>query len=366
MRKFVILCILLISSSSLAYVSKAPAPLDLEDENEEVISIPSVVQPSNTPWMMGSNMLGQFPNLNETIYISPVSLPPSTHSPLHTLWNTHTFPSSIHLIAHGLDHSIAVLDNGEVYVWGDASLGQLGVMSHHALQNATRGTPIRIPLFTQLNSPVVQVDANGDQTAVLMSNGDCYVWGAMGNHIVTTPTKVNGKFVSIHLGFDFAVALDTSHHIWVWGSNHHGQLGMNTSDIFISTPTKHPFFKDMEVAHLFVGSFHTLTLVNNSLYAFGDNEHGQLGVGDFDSHSLPIQVNAPTFTHETLLTACAGRGHSLLISTSGNVWSWGLNSHGQLGLGDRRTRFNPTRLIPLEGKGLKHCHGDLDFTVAWP
>jgi alpha-tubulin suppressor-like RCC1 family protein len=94
------------------------------------------------------------------------------------------------------------------------------------------------------------------------------------------------------------------------------------------------------------GEKHTLVAgANGTLWVFGANDHGQLGLGDRTGRPIPTQVPSLVGVQEV----AAGGGHSLALTSGGSVWSWGDNSNGQLGLGDDVTRVTPVRLPGLTG-----------------
>lgn len=88
-------------------------------------------------------------------------------------------------------------------------------------------------------------------------------------------------------------------------------------------------------------SAHTLAIAEDgTLWSWGTNSNGQLGLGDTTDRTVPTQVGTDT-NWESIVT-CAS--HSLAIKTDGTLWSWGANSNGQLGLGDNTNRNMPTQI----------------------
>jgi alpha-tubulin suppressor-like RCC1 family protein len=80
---------------------------------------------------------------------------------------------------------------------------------------------------------------------------------------------------------------------------------------------------------------------NGSLWAWGLNDAGQLGLGD-----VTASVDSPTrvgVAHDWATIAC-GQDFSLALQKDGSLWAWGDNGFGQLGLGDTRQRDVPTRV----------------------
>ena len=85
---------------------------------------------------------------------------------------------------------------------------------------------------------------------------------------------------------------------------------------------------------------------DGSLWAWGDNESSQLGLGTFDvpmppkAHPTPTRVG----TASDWAAVASGDTHSLARKTDGTLWAWGMNDRGQLGLGDTTNRDVPTRV----------------------
>ncbi|MDI9599638.1 MAG: hypothetical protein QM323_09135, partial [Acidobacteriota bacterium] len=79
---------------------------------------------------------------------------------------------------------------------------------------------------------------------------------------------------------------------------------------------------------------------DGSLWAWGHNGVGQLGLGDRETRFEPTRVGADS----DWAAAVASRWHTLALKRDGSLWAWGSNKAGQLGLGDREARFEPTRV----------------------
>ena len=80
-----------------------------------------------------------------------------------------------------------------------------------------------------------------------------------------------------------------------------------------------------------------------TLWSWGNNSYGQLGLGDFTHRSSPVQVG--TLTNWSKIAG--GGNHSLAIKTDGTLWTWGYNRFGQLGLGDTTYRSSPVQVGAL-------------------
>ena len=80
---------------------------------------------------------------------------------------------------------------------------------------------------------------------------------------------------------------------------------------------------------------------NEYIYGFGENDYGQLGLGDNELRYIP--------TINEYLDGCieisAGTFHSLVLMNSGQIYAFGMNNKGQLGLGDTEPTFEPREMI---------------------
>lgn len=95
---------------------------------------------------------------------------------------------------------------------------------------------------------------------------------------------------------------------------------------------------------LAAGSNHTLAARNDgTVWAWGANASGQLGLGDATNRTSPTQVTGVS----GITTVAAGGAHSLAAGADGAVWSWGANGSGQLGDGSQTARNVPTRVQNL-------------------
>ena len=133
-----------------------------------------------------------------------------------------------------------------------------------------------------------------------------------------------------------------------------GQLGLgNTSST--STPTLVPV-PEIVPTHLCCSGFFSMCVnADGTLYAWGSSSHGALGLGEKprqfqDGNVLSPMAVAGPLERKAVLQVSAGGGHTLCLTTDGELWAMGCNSHGQLGLGDQDSRLNPTLVTALIGK----------------
>lgn len=182
-----------------------------------------------------------------------------------------------------------------------------------------------------------KISASNNFTTAIKTNGTLWAWGRnlsgqLGDGTLTdrsTPVQIGTatNWQKIASGDLHSLAIKTDGTLWAWGNNQYGQLGNNTTvsstfPIQIGTATN---WKNVSAGGLFSLALKT----DDTLWAWGDNFYKQLGLGSLVPGQLvPTQVG----TDNDWYLISAGANHSLASKLSGPLYSWGSNSHGQLGL----------------------------------
>lgn len=98
------------------------------------------------------------------------------------------------------------------------------------------------------------------------------------------------------------------------------------------SPTIIPLSLEITISQIAAGLHHSVLLTQNGdVYTFGSNQFGQLGTGDFKNRYTPTKINIEYITNDQIIQVAAGSNHTVLLSSSGNVFSFGSNQYGQLG-----------------------------------
>lgn len=241
--------------------------------------------------------------------------------------------------------------------WGSNSSGSLG------LGNTTDYSS---PKQVGSNTGWTKVDAVDSGTSyAIYSDGTLWAWGyndqgqlGFGNRTnYSSPKQVGAltNWSTISGGLNsYAVAIKTDGTIWSWGQNSFGQLGLNNTTRY-SSPKQIGSLTNW--ARVSCGSGHTLAVkTDGTLWAWGYNNSaygapygGQLGLGNFNNYSSPKQVGVLT---DWLSTSC-GLYHTLAVKTNGTLWAWGMNSNGSfgnlgcLGLGNNTSYNSPKQVGSL-------------------
>lgn len=229
-------------------------------------------------------------------------------------------------------------DNSTLLAWGNNNNGELGVGD-----TSYRSTP-------QIALENVASYASGYfHTAAVLENGSVLVWGdnghgQLGDNLFESerlsPGIVDGveNAVSVECGH-YSVFVKTGNgEYYVWGDNDYSIFGTGNSTDF-PVPALMPHFDN---ATLYVGYNHVVAQFDNgSVYTCGDNSFGQLGIGLGSSYSN-VLVEVPVLQGAQEIVV--GYNHNFAKLDNGSWVSWGYNSSGQLGQGDRSDRREPALL----------------------
>jgi alpha-tubulin suppressor-like RCC1 family protein len=245
-------------------------------------------------------------------------------------------------VAAGSRHTIALKVNGSLWVWGWNQNGQLGLGD----AIISRTTPTQVGTQSDWS----QVSADNSFTLGLKTSGTIWAWGdnsygqlGLGGTIKRdTPTQIGTQsdWTQISAGSGHTIVLKTNRTLWAWGINQYGELGLGDTNINRFTPTQ--IGTDSDWTQISAGYDHTVGLKSNlTLWAWGSNIYGQLGDGSSNNlRDTPIAIG----TKSDWLSVTAGYVHTIGLKTNNTLWAWGINQYGQLGLGDTIDRNIPCPL----------------------
>jgi len=169
------------------------------------------------------------------------------------------------------------------------------------------------------------------------------------------------NWVSISASSGHTAAIMEDGSLWAWGDNRWGHLGDGTSggwDNYSTIPAR--IGADYNWVFVSTGAWHNVAIrTDGSLWAWGWNQHGQLGNGTTDNSFIPIRIGTDySWAYVSAGGSTGGGagefGHTVAIKADGSLWAWGGNMFGQLGNGNggggwgvSGTRYNvltPTRI----------------------
>uniref|UniRef100_A0A8C2DW92 HECT domain-containing protein n=1 Tax=Cyprinus carpio TaxID=7962 RepID=A0A8C2DW92_CYPCA len=250
-------------------------------------------------------------------------------------------------VSCGQAHSLAVNEQGQVFAWGAGEGGQLGL--------GTAEEAVRVPrLIKKLcEHRISQVMCGNQHCIALSKDGQLFVWGenssgqlglGKGEPSTLSPQPLKSlcgiPLAQISTGGDHSFALSLSGAVFGWGKNSAGQLGLNDEQDR-AVPCHIKFLRSQKVVYISCGEEHTAALTKEGgLFTFGNGSRGQLGHDSTRNEPLPRRVMELMGT-EVSQIAC-GRHHTLaFVPSTGLVYAFGCNTQGQLGTGLRGNAKSP-------------------------
>jgi alpha-tubulin suppressor-like RCC1 family protein len=224
-------------------------------------------------------------------------------------------PGEIVQLCSGGGHALIVLSDGSVWTWGRNDVGQLGDGDEAGSRpgsttqtHAGRSYPARtIPAQVKGLSRVRSVGAGGGHSLAVLDDGSLYAWG----------------------------------------DNDRGQLGDGTTSHQYAAVRS-----NLDGVREVAGAYHhTLAILEDgTVRSFGMNDRGQLGNGSTEHSTAPVEVVGLRGVQQVVTTGGGGEvdpgnfGHNLALLADGSVWAWGCNDHGELGDGTTEGRLTPVKI----------------------
>ncbi|WP_162463248.1 immunoglobulin-like domain-containing protein [Paenibacillus psychroresistens] len=252
-------------------------------------------------------------------------------------------------LAGGEGYSLSLASNGTVWGWGNNSGGSLGDGT-----NTDRLEPVKVDGLLA-GKAVSEISARY-MHSLAIADGLVYGWGInnsgqLGDATIkdrNVPVKVNlpsGKiFSQIATGMTHSLALTSTGILYAWGNNDDGQLGDGTTNTR-ATPVLVNGLPGKTIIAIAAGNLHSVAVAQDgTVWAWGNNSSGQLGDGTNTNRKLPVKVIG--LSGKTAIKVAAGNNHTLALVAGGTVWGSGNNSSGQLGDG---TTINRTTSVKVNG-----------------
>ena len=281
-----------------------------------------------------------------------------------TRTNTVTSPiqvgsnGSVLATANGGAFGIAIGADKFLYTTGSNIFGQLGTTISYSGATPTATREKWWFTFLQIGTNKwKQIAAGGFSGYAIREDNTLWSWGynskgELGDGSVTTrssPVQVVSTSLSspvlISAGSQYALAVDNNGLVWSWGANQLGQLGLGSwspGDYRISpvqvvnnSAGSPPLSNIVQISSAYTNS---LALDSSgNIWAWGINGFGGMGVGIIGvSSPQPAAIESTLgqfilFGGESPVQIASGQYHSLALSSDGTVWSVGYNAFGQLG-----------------------------------
>ena len=228
-----------------------------------------------------------------------------------------------------------------LFRWGRNTNGQLG-------QNSTvnRSSPVQVTGATWRSVQNNNDGGNLHNTAT-KQDGTLWSWGMneygeLGQNQaeaqlggLSSPTQIPGTTWTVRHthGYKSTLAVKTDGTLWSWGENGYGRLGLNNTTKY-SSPVQIPGTTWSTADGALSGGHKGVWAIktDGTLWAWGSSSYGNLGQNNLTNRSSPTQIPGTTWSKVSSVSYS-----TYAIKTDGTLWSWGLNKHGELGHNNRGT-----------------------------
>lgn len=312
-----------------------------------------------TVWAWGNNGMGQLGNNNANSYSSPVNVVGGI---------------SFREVYSYDDHVIGIRgSDGTAWAWGYNGSGNLG---NGSISN--KSSPVSVLGGISFKQISVGDDHN---VGIRGSDGTAWAWGqnvsgGLGNGSITgksSPISVLGgiSFTFVGASTDSSYGIRGSDgSLWSWGYNNSGQLGIQQAGNR-SSPVS--VLGGMAFTKVAAGGWSILAIrSDNYVWSWGYNNAGQLGIGTVTSKSSPVSVIGGGTSYKEGISNPndCGMYYSVGLDINGNGWSWGNNDYGQLGIGTTLSHSSPVSIIggisfTAIYAGYSHSVGLDQYSIAW-
>lgn len=208
---------------------------------------------------------------------------------------------------------------------------------------STNKQPVKQPELEK--KPAMQINqgekisASSWHTMVVKNDGTLWSWGDnLHGRLGTgsdrpgssnTPLQIAAGVKSVSAsGFRHCMLVKTDGSLWGWGDNGHGELGIGTTANQLQ-----PVKVMNDVAMVSAGSYHTAAVkTDGSLWVWGYNQYGSVGNGTTENVLSPVKIM------DNIIMVSAGDKSTFAVDKNGNLYAWGMDNAGKLGNGHRGTQ----------------------------
>ncbi|HYF81909.1 MAG TPA: hypothetical protein VEB00_02615 [Clostridia bacterium] len=251
--------------------------------------------------------------------------------------------SKIKQVAIGGEHRMVVLENGELWGWGDNLYGQIG--------DGTDYNVITKP--KKIMDGVATAKVSTDSTYVLKNNGELWGWGDIGARRemhTKKPVKQMDGVKGFYIGLWYVMVINDKNELWGWGANYNGQVGDGTLE---SVPKPKKIMDNVTKVYPDIRRTYAIN-DKGELWGWGNNKNGIIAVGRGEIVKEPIKVM------DGVNDVFSSIEHVMVIKGNGELWGWGVNEHSRIGDGTKMDVLKPKKVIDE----VKNAYFEKDHTFV--
>ena len=246
-------------------------------------------------------------------------------------------------VSAGYAHALGINEKGELYGWGLNRNYQLGLGSDSI-------DKVFYPTKIGKESNWVYASAGTDISFAINSKGELYSWGTdifgalglgYGAYRRNIPSRIgyDSNWFKVSTNRYYAIAINTKGELFSWGNNSSGVLGLGNSNNY---PIPKRVGSDSNFFEIAAGREHGLAVKSTGeLYGWGSNVYGELGIGGIKlSGYMPTRIGK----NSNWISVTAGNSSSMALTSNGELYSFGRNVYGLLGVGVTNDSTIPNRI----------------------
>ncbi|XP_037101637.1 RCC1 and BTB domain-containing protein 1-like [Syngnathus acus] len=175
--------------------------------------------------------------------------------------------------------------------------------------------------------------------------------------VLVTVDVQNKKVKEVACGAHHSMVLTQDGEVFAWGFNNFGQARSGSLAVQPFPVKVGGSLQGKTVIGITCGQSSSMALLDNGeIHGWGNNSNGQLGVGNNRHELMPCRLSA--LQESCIKQVVSGYDHSLAVTDKGLLYSWGANTFGQLGIGDKNNCFSPVQVMADEERFVEvaACH----------